>query len=148
MIMFTETMAMTEFDEIREPKRGSFRVLVVDDNEVDRELTTRYLSAAWPFEHDLVVEGAATGQEALDKLLQSRWTLVLLDWNMPGVDGADVLRHLRQADMRVPVLILTGSAYEDLADVLRQYRVGFLNKDGIDAGRLYRAIAAALLPLT
>ena len=121
-----------------------FRVLIVDDDAAARELTARHLGDAWPFEHDLVVEEAADGSAALAKLLSDRWTLVLLDWKMPGPDGGEVLRAMRRAGITVPVVILSGLALEELAPTLAHYRVEFLHKDDINATRLHDAMAAAL----
>lgn len=145
MIPTDASEAGDAFERSSRPSPRGFRVLVVDDNEVDRELTIRYLQETWPFEHDLVVETAATGEDALAKLLHQRWTFVLLDWNLPGGDGNEVLRELRQAGVKIPVVVVSGCEYDEVADAIRPHRAGFLNKDHINATQLYQAIAGALL---
>lgn len=67
------------------------RILVVDDDEQDRELITRRLRAAG-FE----VEHAANGQEALDALDRQWYPLVVTDWHMPVMDGLALTQTLRE----------------------------------------------------
>jgi len=58
---------------------------------------------------------ANTGQDALDMLHKDSIDLVLLDYNMPGITGAEVLNHIREnRDLRdLPVLMVTAHAYGD-----------------------------------
>ena len=58
------------------------RVLVVDDAEENRELVTVVLGEA-----GLRVEGAESGQVALDKAQRERFDLILMDMHMPDMDG-------------------------------------------------------------
>jgi len=53
------------------------------------------------------VESAGDGQKAIELLDQHAFDLLVLDWNMPGLDGLDVLRHLRSRGTLTPVLMLT-----------------------------------------
>jgi PleD family two-component response regulator len=66
------------------------RILVVDDDEQDRELITRRLTAAG-FE----VEHASNGQDALSVLDRQWYPLVITDWHMPGMDGLALTQTLR-----------------------------------------------------
>lgn len=66
------------------------KILVVDDNLASRELLRHILKASCQ-----VLE-ASHGQEALDKIAEAEPDLVLLDLEMPGLDGFAVLRQLRQ----------------------------------------------------
>jgi len=66
------------------------RILVVDDDEQDRDLITRRLTAAG-FE----VEHAGNGQEALDALDRQWYPLVVTDWHMPVMDGLALTQALR-----------------------------------------------------
>ncbi len=77
------------------------RILVVDDEETVRSLLQRTLQEAG---YDVIA--AANGQEALDKLTQFDVSLVLLDIKMPGLDGFQVLEHIRQRS-NIPVIMLT-----------------------------------------
>jgi two-component system response regulator MprA len=78
------------------------RVLIVDDEPAVRSALERALRLA-RYEIDL----AADGREALDRLAEARLDAVVLDVAMPGIDGLEVCRRLRDAGDRTPVLMLT-----------------------------------------
>ena len=85
------------------------RVLIIDDNEVNRSILAEQLTA-WQFEH----AASASGGEGLDIMRRAtargfKIDLVLLDYQMPGMSGADVLREMRSdpAIAGIPVLMLT-----------------------------------------
>ncbi len=83
------------------------RVLLIDDDARLAELLTGYLG---PQEVQLV--HAAGGQAGLAQLAAGGFDAVLLDVMMPGMDGLAVLRHLRDAGHRLPVLMLTARGDE------------------------------------
>jgi CheY-like chemotaxis protein len=79
------------------------RVLVVDDDPVLRSSLQAYLE-----DHGYAVETAENGREALTKLDHAVYDTVLLDYNMPQVNGLAVLRHIRQHCPSLPVVMMTG----------------------------------------
>ena len=78
------------------------RVLIVDDEPAVRAALDRALRLDG---YDVTL--AADGREALDQLADTRQDAVILDVAMPGVDGLEVCRRLRDAGDRTPVLMLT-----------------------------------------
>jgi two-component system response regulator MprA len=78
------------------------RVLIVDDEPAVRAALDRALRLD---AYD--VELAEDGREALDRLADSRLDAIVLDVMMPGIDGLEVCRRLREAGDRTPVLMLT-----------------------------------------
>jgi len=78
------------------------KILVVDDEENIRELYRIELA-----EEGYEVELAEDGLAALRKLDSFRPDLVTLDVKMPGIDGLEVLRRIREKDASLPVLLLT-----------------------------------------
>ena len=78
------------------------RILVVDDEEHICELYRDELA-----EEGYEVELARDGVEALRKFDSFRPDLVTLDVKMPGLDGLEVLRRIREKNASVPVLLLT-----------------------------------------
>ncbi len=78
------------------------KILVVDDEENIRELYRDELT-----EEGYQVELAANGLEALSKLETFRPDLVTLDVKMPGIDGIEVLRRIREKNTSLPVMLLT-----------------------------------------
>ena len=93
------------------------RLLVVEDEHSLREDITRKLRLS-----GYEVDACADGEAALEALAAERYDLVLLDLNLPKVDGMQVLRSLRQHDLETCVLIL--SARSEIADKV----------EGLDAG--------------
>ncbi len=92
------------------------RVLVVDDEEALRRAYARRLSEAG-YE---VVE-ASTGLEALAMLGQGRFDVVLSDVTMPGMTGIELLRAVREKDLDVPVVLVTGNPSVDSATQAVEY---------------------------
>ena len=80
----------------------SARLLIVDD---DPELRM-FLRTELEIEGYACTE-AASGQQALMRLRESRWDLVLLDWTLPDFSGVEICRRLRGSDDQTPVLMLT-----------------------------------------
>jgi DNA-binding response OmpR family regulator len=82
------------------------RVLVVDDDPTVREVVVTYLRAA---EHEVVEAG--DGETALERHHDAPSDLVVLDLMLPGIDGIEVCRRLRE-DGDVPVIMLTALGEE------------------------------------
>ena len=110
---------------------SAIRILLVEDNPIDARATLR---AAKKLKIDYSIDHVADGDEAINYLTspeQPRPDLVLLDLNLPGRDGHDVLKVMKGDDTlrRIPVCVLTTSANE--ADVLGAYDLGanaYVNK--------------------
>ena len=83
-------------------KPAMTRVLIVDDEPAVRAALDRALRLD---RYDIALAG--DGREALDRLAEARHDAVVLDVMMPGIDGLEVCRRLREAGDRTPVLMLT-----------------------------------------
>ena len=79
------------------------RILVADDEEGIRELLRETLGAT-----GYTTDEASDGAEAIDKIDQNSYDLVVLDINMPKKSGLDVLKHIRERGMKTGVIMLTG----------------------------------------
>ena len=88
------------------PAAGRFQLLIVDDDQKLCRLLRNYLE---PMGYDVAT--AHTGPDGLEKALQGAWHAVILDVMLPGLDGLEVLRRLRQKS-NVPVLMLTARGEE------------------------------------
>ena|SRR2546423_10681893 len=80
------------------------RALVVDDSSTIRAILTLYLKKM-----DMEVIEAADAYEALQRLKEGPFDLVLVDWNMPEMDGIDLIRQIRKVPAydAVPVVMVT-----------------------------------------
>lgn len=85
-------------------------ILIVDDSRVMRSIVTRTLRQAGYGDHQL--SEAANGVEALEAVRDGKPDLVLSDWNMPEMNGIELLDSLRQSGIDVPFGFVTteGSA--------------------------------------
>ncbi len=106
----------------REQDKESLRdihCLVVDDHYPTRDMVKAILRSAGFARIDL----AENADSALSKMTDRRYGLVVCDWNMPGMKGIDLLRHVRKhIDEDVPFLMLTAEAYR--ANVKEAIRSG------------------------
>ncbi len=95
------------------------RILVVDDNEDNREVLRRRLER-----QGYAVEQAADGQAALAKVSAAPFDLVLLDVLMPGLDGFEVLKHLKSDAKTAHLPVIMISALDDIASIVRCVEAG------------------------
>lgn len=118
-------------------KVGDVRVLVVDDHTIVREGLKRILADA----PELQVAGeAASGSEAIRLVCEGRWDVMLLDVSLPGANGLEVLRAVKEHDPKLQVLVLTMYPEDQYAlRMLRAGAAGYLTKEGAP-GQLVTAI--------
>jgi two-component system chemotaxis response regulator CheY len=81
------------------------RVLVADDSGTMRKIIIRSLVAVG-VEKESIVE-AADGDEAIKHFKPGEFDVVLTDWNMPGKNGIDVIKAIRQQDSSVTIIMVT-----------------------------------------
>lgn len=93
------------------------RVLVVDDDPVTLTLCQKILLQA-----NFAVTGSRLAEEALARLGDQTFDLILLDLHMPGLDGLELLAKIRQQNLNVPIVIITGTG--NLQQVARAMRLG------------------------
>jgi len=115
------------------------RILVVDDEAPVREVLAEYFAT-----EGYTVQTAGSGAEALTAVRDGRADLVLLDVRMPGLDGVQVLRRIREFDGHVPVIMVT--ANEDVALAKETLKLGAFDyvAKPFDFDYLDRAVAAGM----
>ena len=94
------------------------KILIVDDHPIVRSGLRRLLTV----EPEIEVREAANGREALSVFREQRPTLVILDLNLPGVGGLEVLSRLRAIDPDARILVL--SMHDDQIHVTRALQAG------------------------
>ena len=95
------------------------KILVVDDQPGVRRLLQEVLRSA-----GYQVETASSGFEALSMLPQVTPDLILLDMKMPGMDGLETLRIIRETDQNVRVIVMT--AYGELEILSKAHHMGIV----------------------
>ena len=99
----------------------SIHILVIDDNVYDRELTVRALQKLAPALAPVTIEGVADWREAEPQVASGRYDLMLLDYNLPAMNGLEVLQQLR-GRVHPPVIMMTGQ--NDVATAVETLRSG------------------------
>ncbi len=94
------------------------KLLVVDDHPIVRAGVKRLLAG----ESDIEVGEARTGKEALTAFRELRPDIVILDLNLPGVGGLEVIRRLRADDEKVRIIVF--SMHEDAIYAMRALKEG------------------------
>ena len=118
------------------------RVLIVDDQEPFRSVAREVVEAAGDFE---VVGEAADGERSVELARDLRPDLVLMDVNLPGIDGAEATRQiLAGAAGRTKVLLLSTYEEDEYADTARECGAfAYVPKSAFDPDRLADVWAAA-----
>jgi DNA-binding NtrC family response regulator len=101
----------------------SKRILIVDDEPLITEVLSEH------FKGDYDVETALNGTDALTAILRQRPDIVLLDINMPRMNGVEVLRDIKQIDQTIAVIMVTANEQIALAaEALKSGAFGYVPK--------------------
>lgn len=95
------------------------RILIADDHEIVRRGLRQILADEFP---KLETGDAANARETVEAVRRQAWDAVLLDINMPGRSGLEVLEDLKQLRPTLPVVVLTAFPEEDYA--VRAFKLG------------------------
>lgn len=113
------------------------QILIADDHPAVRNGVKYILSGEFP---DMQFGEAMNAAEVMQKLSSQTWDVLILDIDLPGRSGLDVLKHLRSEKMEVPVLVFSFHHEEQIAiRALRSGAFGYLAKDSADT-ELVKAI--------
>jgi len=115
------------------------RVLVVDDEEIFRRAMTAVVTETDGF---AVVGTAVSGPDSLSAAEAVRPDLVLMDVNLPGIDGVEATRLIRAVDSP-PIVLLVSTYDESDVDYADSGAAGYLAKASLEPDRLAEAWAAA-----
>ena len=118
---------------------NGLKVLIADDSKTIIE----YLRALLSKNSYQTIE-AFDGEQAIEKIKQEKPDLVLLDLNMPKLNGLETLKRLRHFDVNLPVIVITG--YTSLPDAVEAVKWGISDcfSKPIDESKLLEAVKKAL----
>lgn len=102
----------------------SFKILVIDDQEDFLETLSFWLRTK-----GYEVKSFVRAVEGVEALKKGGFDLVILDFQMPGMDGIEAITKIREFDKKIPVLILTAYADSAIIREIKRFNVaGFFSK--------------------
>lgn len=100
------------------------KVLLAEDNPINMAVVKRFLTK-WGIE----IVAAVNGREAVEKFERGKYDVLLLDLEMPELDGASALKEIRKFDQQVPIVAFTAAVYENIQNDLKEKGFNdFINK--------------------
>lgn len=100
------------------------KVLIAEDNPVNLSVAKRFM-LKWGIE----VHEATNGREALNKFKTNEFDVLLLDLEMPEMDGVTALKEIRKLNTTVPAVAFTAAVYDNMqADLLQKGFTDFIHK--------------------
>ncbi len=105
-------------------ENGTIELLIVEDDDGFRETAAR-----WMERKGHRVEQAANGQEALNQWNRKHFDVAIVDMNMPGISGLELLQRVREESVETEVIILTGQAtVENAVEAMKLGASDYLTK--------------------
>jgi len=126
-----------EIDSLEEKinKLKNIRILVAEDNFINQEIILGLLEES-PIQIDIV----ENGKEAIEYHKKNTYNLILMDIQMPIMDGYDAAKEIRVIDKKIPIIAITASAMkEDIEKSIASGMNNHINKP-IDVTNLYKMI--------
>ena len=135
----------TDESKVVSPKKH--RILIVDDEEQIRDMFKLFIETDFP---GVEVDTAANGGEAVQRFLEGRHTVILMDLHMPIMDGAEAFMeiedHCKTVEWDVPTVLFC-TAYDAPCDanrVVKEYELAQILKKPIANEALMEAVKKAL----
>ena len=100
------------------------RVLLVEDNAVNMNIARRFLNS-W----GATIQTAENGEVAWQHFQRQPYDILLIDLEMPLMDGKELLRQIRNIDKNIPAIAFTAAVYDNMHQDLRDHGFnGYLHK--------------------
>ena len=111
--------------QINNSNYSNKKILLVDDNELNIKVALTTLK-----KYDLDITTATSGSECIEKVIENKYDLILLDDMMPELDGCETLDNLKTLeDFNTPVVMMTASSRDEVEDKINKHGFdGYLSK--------------------
>ncbi len=111
------------------------KILLVEDNQINQEIITGLLENS-----KIKLDIASNGKEAIDKFKPNIYTLILMDIQMPIMDGYEATKLIRQKDREIPIIAITANAMKEDIEKTKQYGMNSHINKPINVEKLYETI--------
>ena len=139
-MLYTQSEANRAIRE--ESMQESLHILLVEDDPGMRRAVSRALDA---FEETLKIHEESDGESVVKLLDSAEFDCIFLDYHLPGMDGLEVLRALREKGVRTPIIVMTARGDEELAvQMMKAGASDYVPKGHITADRLLASLRQAL----
>jgi DNA-binding response OmpR family regulator len=91
------------------------KILMVEDNQDHLDLCREYLPS-----DDFFLDEAKDGREAFQKLKMNKYDIIILDYRLPDITGAELLRYIRERDKETPIIFVTAMDDPDISFQVQQ----------------------------
>jgi len=111
------------------------RILVAEDNFINQEIILGLLENS-----KIIIDMAENGEEAIELYKKNNYTLILMDIQMPILDGYEAAKVIRRTDQKIPIIAITASAMkEDVEKTIESGMNDHIHKP-IDVNKLYKIL--------
>ncbi len=122
------------------PDQSNRTALIVDDNRINQVVTQRVLE-----KRDFQCKVVNGGYEAIEILQKEEFDLVLMDVNMPNIDGMETTRRIREFNTVVPIIALTAVELDEMIEVILASGMNDIIVKPYDANQFFNTIYKNLL---
>jgi len=131
----TKIKKSKEVDKTKITTLKDSKILLVEDNTINQEIIIGLLE-----DSQIEIDVANNGQEAVEKFNKNNYELILMDIQMPIMDGYEATKKIRENDKNIPIIALTANAMkEDIEKTKKAQMNEHLNKP-IDVEKLYQTL--------
>ncbi len=111
------------------------KILLVEDNQINQEIITGLLENS-----KIKLDIASNGKEAIDRFKPNIYTLILMDIQMPIMDGYEATKLIRQKDREIPIIAITANAMKEDIEKTKRYGMNSHINKPINVEKLYETI--------
>lgn len=87
------------------------KVLIVDDYHINRYILNKYINK---YDSTIIIDEVSNGLDAIEKYILNKYDLIFMDIKMPGIDGIETTKRIRNIDQNVIICGITGQVEESV----------------------------------
>jgi signal transduction histidine kinase/ActR/RegA family two-component response regulator len=107
------SVAAVESRPVKRQSGAAARVLIVEDNRVNLMILKKMINKQFP---TFQVDSVESGEECLEQVVRKPYELILMDCQMPGMDGFETTQKLREQEYSMPIVACTANASSDVQE--------------------------------